>query len=207
MDPKRKVKLSKLLSFILRHNPSLLGISLDPEGFSNISIDELAARIRKLRGYNWVTPEDIFKVVETDEKGRFEIREGRIRATYGHSICVKPKYEEVKEAPRLFHGTTREAWERIKKSGLIPMGRRFVHLTTKQEVALNVARRHGSNPILLEVDGNSMIRDGLRLWKASDVIYLTEKVPPRYLKVIRSCALDYRQDRSKTNIKDVQQIS
>jgi len=52
MDPKRKIKLSKLLGFILRHNPSLLGISLDPEGFSNISIDELAARIRKLRGYN-----------------------------------------------------------------------------------------------------------------------------------------------------------
>ncbi len=207
MDHQKKIKLSKLLSLVLRHKPSLLSISLDSEGFSNISIDELAARIRKLRGYSWVTSEDIFRVVETDEKSRFEIRDGRIRATYGHSICVRPKYEEVKEAPRLFHGTTREAWERIKKNGLVPMGRRFVHLTTKPEIALDVAKRHGNNPILLEIDGNSMIGDGLSLWKATDIIYLTERVPPRYLKVLRLNALDCRQDCSKTNIKDSQQIS
>ncbi len=29
--------------------------------------------------------EDIRKLVELDEKGRFEIVEGRIRAKYGHS--------------------------------------------------------------------------------------------------------------------------
>ena len=136
------MKLSKLLSFILRHNPSLLGISLDSEGFSDISIDELAARIRKLNGYQWVTAEDILKVVKTDEKGRFEVRDGRIRATYGHSIGVKPHYDKVQEAPRLFHGTTRKAWERIKRSGLLPMGRRYVHLTTDPKEAVKGSYCH-----------------------------------------------------------------
>ncbi len=122
--------------------------------------------------------------METDEKGRFEIRNGRIRATYGHSISVKPKYEEASEVPKLFHGTTRKAWEKIKKNGLLPISRKFVHLTSKREIAIEVAKRHGKNPILLEVDGNSMIRDGLLLWKASNVIYLAKKVPPKYIKAI-----------------------
>ncbi len=50
MDSK-KIRLSKLLSLVLRHKPSLLGISLDSEGFSDVNIEELAERIRKLRGY------------------------------------------------------------------------------------------------------------------------------------------------------------
>jgi len=109
MDQRKRVKLSKLLSFILRHNPSLLGISLDSEGFADVSIEELALRIRKLRGYEWVTSEHILEVVELDEKGRFEVKDRKIRATYGHSVEVKPKYPEVQETPKLYHGTTRRA--------------------------------------------------------------------------------------------------
>ncbi len=186
MDYKERVKLSKLLSFILRHNPAFLDISLDSEGFSDIGIGELAARIRNLRGFGWVMPEDILRVVEMDEKGRFEVKDGRIRATYGHSVEVMPKYEKVNEAPRLFHGTTKKAWQRIKRNGLLPLGRKFVHLTTKLREALDVAKRHGKDLILLEVDGNSMIGDGLILWKASDAIYLAKKVPPKYLKEVSS---------------------
>ena len=189
MDQRKRVKLSKLLSFILRHNPSLLGISLDSEGFADVSIEELALRIRKLRGYEWVTSEHILEVVELDEKGRFEVKDRKIRATYGHSVEVKPKYPEVQETPKLYHGTTRRAWERIKKTGLLPMGRKYVHLTTRLADALEVARRHGKDAIILEVDGNSMIREGLPIWRASDSIYLAEKVPPRYLRVVPPEAL------------------
>ncbi|HIE23249.1 MAG TPA: RNA 2'-phosphotransferase [Candidatus Korarchaeota archaeon] len=190
MDRRKRVKLSKLLSFVLRHNPSLLNLSLDKERFSNIRIEELVLRIRKLRDYGWVNLEDIVKIVETDEKGRFEIRDGKIRATYGHSVDVRPKYEKVKLTPRLFHGTTKRAWERIREKGLLPMGRKFVHLTIKPEDALNVARRQGGNIILLEVDGNAMIREGLSIWKASDVIYLAERVPLKYIRVVTFGAMD-----------------
>jgi RNA:NAD 2'-phosphotransferase (TPT1/KptA family) len=115
---------------------------------------------------------------------------------------VRPKYEKVKSTPKLFHGTTKRAWERIRKKGLLPMGRKFVHLTTKPEDALKVARRHGRNLILLEVDGNAMIRDGLPIWRASDVIYLAEKVPSKYIRVMTLGALDEKLQPLKTNIKN-----
>jgi len=184
LDEQRRVRLSKLLSLILRHKPELVGARLDREGFADVEIPELARRISKLRGMSWVEPEHILEVVRLDPKGRFEIRGSRIRATYGHSLLVEPVGEPTREVPDvLYHGTTEQALNRILREGIKPMGRRFVHLTTNPEDALIVARRHGERVVILEIDAKKMVEDGLPIWKASEVVFLAELVPPEYMSV------------------------
>ena len=176
---RRMVKLSKLLSYILRHNPSHIGISLDEMGFSNVTLEEIARRIAEKRGYEWVRPEHILRLVEMDEKGRFEVRDGRIRATYGHSIDVEAGVP-VSDVATLYHGTTLRAWRRIRKEGIKPGKRKYVHLSPSVEEALIVARRHGEDVVVLEVDARAMINDGFEIRKAGKV-YLVREVPPNYI--------------------------
>lgn len=186
LDERRRRRLSKLLSLILRHKPEFVGVRLDREGFADVDIPELARRISRLRGLSWVRPEHILEVVELDPKGRFEVRGNRIRATYGHSVPVEPVGEPTRDVPDvLYHGTTEEALRNILREGLRPMSRRFVHLTTNPRDALIVARRHGTNIVLLEIDAKRMVEEGHTLWKVSDLVFLAKVVPPKYLSVSR----------------------
>ncbi len=178
---KRRERLSKLLTYILRHNPSLVGIELDEEGFSNVDIDELARRISERKGYEWVRPEHIRMIVEKDPKGRFEIRDGRIRATYGHTVQVDEIGTPVRDVKVLFHGTTLRAWKSIEKEGIKPQKRRYVHLSSSVEDAIEVASRHGSDVVVLEIDVEAMIKDGYEVRKAGKGIYLVKEVPPKYI--------------------------
>ena len=179
----RMRRLSKLLSLILRHRPDLVGIRLDEFGFSDVNVGELAKRISRLRGFEWVTARDIERVVTRDPRGRFEIRGGRIRATYGHSVPVLPPGDPLENPPPvMYHGTTRRALGRILREGIRPMRRRFVHLSATPEAAAEVGRRHGRDVVVLVVDARGLVQRGIRVWRASDLIYLTEWVPPELIK-------------------------
>jgi len=88
LDGKRRLMLSKLLSGILRHFPYEVGINMNNEGY--VDIDELVhaikTRWKNKELYKWVTREHIIAIALLDPKGRFEIRNNKIRARYGHSI-------------------------------------------------------------------------------------------------------------------------
>ncbi len=181
IEEKRREKLSRLLTYILRHNPSSVGMELDDEGFSGVDIEELARRISRRRGYEWVRPEHIKMVVERDPKGRFEMRDWRIRATYGHTVRVDKVGTPVRDIKVLFHGTTLRAWRNIDREGIKPQRRRYVHLSSSIEEAIEVASRHGPDVVVLEVDVEAMANDGYEVRKAGRSIYLVKEVPRRYI--------------------------
>ena len=67
MDP-YKVKLSKFLSFILRHAPDQYGLTLDEYGYTSLDkvLDILKSR------FKYFKKDDLSDLVNTDPKGRFE---------------------------------------------------------------------------------------------------------------------------------------
>ncbi|MDK2853258.1 MAG: putative 2-phosphotransferase, partial [Thermococcaceae archaeon] len=73
---RERIKISKLMSYILRHAPWEFGVEVDEEGFA--SIEEVVRAVKK--SYPWVKKEHILWIVENDPKGRFEIRGDKIRA-------------------------------------------------------------------------------------------------------------------------------
>lgn len=97
-------KLSIHLSYILRHKPESIGLSLDSEGWADI--DEL---IRKNESHKHsITREELLKIVETDEKSRYKLSHDckKIRASQGHSSKLVGLVYELNPPPVvLYHGT------------------------------------------------------------------------------------------------------
>jgi len=177
VNPRERIKISKLLSGILRHFPKEYGIELDAEGWTEIKI--LVKEIkRRRRDLSWITEDVVKAIALLDPKGRFEIREGKIRARYGHTINVKVDYQEDLTSKLLYHGTVRRFLDNILKEGLKPMKRRWVHLSLTKEDAFLVGRRHGSDVVILIIDCDCLRKKGIKIYIASKTVRLASYVPP-----------------------------
>lgn len=88
-ERRRAERLSRLLSLILRHRPDAFGLSLDPHGW--VPVEDLLAAVRRQREWRDVSEHDLEAVARLPGRQRFELREGRIRARYGHSVAVQPE--------------------------------------------------------------------------------------------------------------------
>ena len=173
-----RIRISRYLSYLLRHNPE--GLRMDERGF--VSLAEVLSKLRKR--FPQVTEGLIREIVERSDRRRFEIKDGKIRALYGHSIPVKLDLKEDDEVKVLYHGTTQEAAGRILRTGLKPMRRNWVHLSPTVEIAKLIGLRRTSKPVILEVDAEKARRNGVKFYRATDEIYLCREVPPSCIRLL-----------------------
>ena len=179
MEPKRLVKVSKFLSRHLRHEPERLGITLEPGGW--VPVDQL---LRACADRNFALSEDeLREVVARNDKQRFSFDESgrRIRANQGHSVEVDLGLEPAHPPAVLFHGTAERNLPSILEHGLERRGRHHVHLSPDEETATRVGARHG-RPVVLEVEAGAMHGDGHEFLVTANGVWLTDAVPPRYLR-------------------------
>ncbi|MFQ5867446.1 MAG: RNA 2'-phosphotransferase [bacterium] len=177
MEKRTTVELSKLISYILRHHPQKYGLSLDRYGFAKLK--EVVRAISQKK--KWVGEEDIRRVVEESGKKRFEIRENKIRATYGHTIEVEQISLEVEPPEVLFHGTSRRKVEAILKDGLQPMKRQYVHLCQTEQEAYRVGRRKDTNPVILQIRARDAFCEGIKFRRCGSV-YIAKEIPGKFIK-------------------------
>ena len=181
---KQRRNLSKFLSYILRHHPNRIGIELDSKGFTQIPMDDLITILKKVRNSPWISRKVLDALIFLDLKGRFEIRDDRIHARYGHSlkyITVAATRTDIPDI--LYHGTNLRAYQQIKQEGLKPMGRNLVHLTTSLKDAEIVGRRHKGELVILEIDVQKAIHEGIQIWQASSTIFVSNQIPAAYIKI------------------------
>lgn len=175
-----KTRVSKLMSYLLRHDPQ--DLKMDKKGF--VKLNDLLEKVREY--YPKVNRELLVEIVERSERKRFEIIGDRIRALYGHSIHVDLHLEEDRKVKVLYHGTTLRAAKNILKEGLRPMDRKWVHLSASPEIAIEVGKRRSKHPIILRIDAKKAREDGVRFYKATKGIYLCKYVPPKYIELLTS---------------------
>ncbi|SFK68399.1 putative RNA 2'-phosphotransferase [Halogranum rubrum] len=180
LDDDRRTRLSTFVSGALRHFPDDVGLSLDANGW--VAYDALVDAV--CQKYSWAERDHVDAVVATDPKGRFERREGAIRAAYGHSVDVTLDATDSMVPDRLYHGTARRTLDSISEEGLRPMGRQQVHLSATVEDAREVGRRHDADPVVLVVDADALVRDGLDVDKRGHDTYTVDYVPPAYLTTL-----------------------
>src|SRR6266699_5424732 len=104
-------------------------------------MEERLAALHQQSSWQGVSSDDLAAVIAQSDKQRYEIRDGLIRAYYGHSIPQKMTREPATPPAMLFHGTTQEAVRAIKVEGLKPMRRQYVHLSAEEATARVVALR------------------------------------------------------------------
>lgn len=173
-------ELSKEISYALRHEPDKYQLEMNNEGW--VLLEQLLNSFRKNTKWKNITEEDIYDMIEKSEKKRHEIVDGKIRAFYGHSISKKIEKEESEPPVVLYHGTARHSWESIKKVGLHPQKRQYVHLSMDVETAKKVGLRHDDEPYILIIDSKMAWDDGIKFYIGNDKVWLADSIPSKYIK-------------------------
>ena len=173
--------ISKFMSFVLRHQPQSIGLTLDAAGWADI--DELLARAAAAG--RAITRAQLDEVVATNDKRRFALSDDglRVRASQGHSVDVDLGLEPLLPPPALFHGTATRFKASILETGLDRRSRHHVHLTEDIAVGRAVGTRYGV-PVILRVDAAAMAAAGHVFYRTDNGVWLVESVPARFIEVM-----------------------
>jgi putative RNA 2'-phosphotransferase len=178
MTKNREIKISKFLSYVLRHQPQSIGLNLDKNGWARV--DEILKNA-SLR----FSIEELKQVVNNNDKQRFSFNEdfSLIKANQGHSVKIALAFQSVTPPDTLYHGTAQHFLKSIQQQGLLKGTRHHVHLSQDIETASKVGRRHGQL-MILRIEAKRMYEEGYAFYLSDNHVYLVDTVPPRYLQVI-----------------------
>ena len=167
-------KISKQLSYWLRHCPQDVGLVLSETGWANV---DAVLKALSDKGVS-CDAEKLGSVVALNDKQRFEFSENgtMIRARQGHSLKIDLKLTPVPPPDLLFHGTAERFLSSILREGLKPMKRHHVHLSDNVETAIKVGKRHGK-PVVLVVNTGKMSGDEGLFYRTENGVWLTSSVP------------------------------
>lgn len=184
---RRIATVSKFISKYLRHEPESLGLNLEPGGW--VFITDLLDGAEK-HGFP-ITKAELFQVVAENDKQRFSLdeTESKIRANQGHSTSVDLQLSEAEPPPQLFHGTVSKFLDAILVEGLKKMNRHDVHLSKDMQTASKVGERRGK-PVILVIDSAKMAADGYKFRLSENGVWLTDHVPPKYIRLMEDALTD-----------------
>jgi putative RNA 2'-phosphotransferase len=165
-------QLSHQLSYLLRHAPHRVGLTLEPGGW--VPLSPVLAHLH-------VTREQVARVVAASDKQRFSLEGERIRANQGHSVPVDLELLPTTPPAVLYHGTFPAALPAIRAAGLKAMNRHHVHLSPDTATATKVGARRGS-PVVLIIRAGQMHAAGYLFYVSANGVWLTEHVPPEFVE-------------------------
>lgn len=176
----KKTNLSKLMSYVLRHHPEELGITLDENGWVDLKNFTQSLQSRD----KTISVDNVREVVESCEKQRFSIDETqqKIRANQGHSIQVDLQLRAQQPPDILYHGTVDRFLDAILRVGLLPQQRHHVHLTESLNTAKSVGARRG-RAVILEIETGELVSNGAQFYLSENQVWLIDHVPAQYIKL------------------------
>jgi putative RNA 2'-phosphotransferase len=177
--PGEDTRLSRTLSYWLRHRPDAAGLVLDEQGWADVgAVVAALARTGAL-----ATIDRLRTIIDRNDKQRFELSpDGKqVRARQGHSVAVALDWPSVVPPNLLYHGTIGRDLNAILKEGLRPMRRHHVHLSPDAETARRVGARRG-NPVVLGVKARELHACGEPFFLTANNVWLVDAVPPQFIE-------------------------
>lgn len=180
MNDRELDHLGRVMTGVLRHFPEKYGLQVDAHGW--VALPQLVQGINgHHRGYHWLRVHHLVAIAESDPKGRYEVKEDRIRATYGHTVEVDLDLPTDNIPDELFFPVTPDESAIVLEVGLKPSDRRRVHLSKTAADALAAGRVRTPEPVILVVDAKRARSDGVVIMRAGKTVFLTDQVPSTYL--------------------------
>lgn len=176
------VQLSKRLAYVLRHAPWTYELEMDEEGW--VPLEQLLDGLHSETRFKEVGRSEIEQLLQDKDspKVRYQLEGERIRALYGHSLPGKLKKEPGTPPEILYHGTVSRATEGIRRDGLRPMRRQYVHLSLDTEMATIVGSRRGNDLIILKIRAQEASAKGVPFYKGNEHVWLADQVPPEWIE-------------------------
>ncbi|KAI9477657.1 phosphotransferase KptA/Tpt1 [Coemansia mojavensis] len=174
------VKLSKLLSYILRHGAAKEGLHMRDDG--SIALSELKKHHKLAK----VSFEQIKHIVDTNDKKRFVLFQDEgpdapwyIRASQGHSIRVQQlplvKLTRKTMPDCIIHGTLKRNLPAIKEKGLSKMNRNHIHFATglfADEAVVSGMRATADT--FIYIDKAKALDAGIEFYQSDNGVVLSE---------------------------------
>ncbi len=172
--------LSRAASHALRHEPWLYELELDDEGWASVEGILNALRGERPQWRN-LEEDDLVRMIAASSKRRHEISGGKIRALYGHSIPGRLRKAAAVPPDLLYHGSAPTSMPHIRSSGLLPMGRQYVHLSVDTATAAEVGRRKAQQPVILRVFARDAHDNGIDFYEGNEKVWLADRVPAEFI--------------------------
>ncbi len=129
-------------------------------------------------------------IAETDGKGRYEVRDDRIRATYGHTLEIELDLPTENIPEHLYYPVTADEAAIVLEVGLRPSDRRKVHLSKTAADAVAAGKVRTPEPIVLEIDARRARDEGIVIMQAGKTVYLADRIPAELLRRSEAPAVD-----------------
>ncbi len=171
-------RITRALAFMLRHQPEEFDLELDRFGWGDL--EDVVYALQERTG-STVEEEDVAEAIESSDRPRYEIKDGKIRALYGHSIQIDPG--EATEPPdELFIGVGSRDASRAEDSGLRSGRRAFLHLARTEEEARESGRRIARDYAVVTVFAGEAFDEGTEFYDRG-ALFLADEIPGEFLEV------------------------
>src|SRR3989441_12855685 len=168
--------LGRTMAGVLRPFPERYGLEMDAHGWVDLRDFLTAVQIRNRR-FRFVRQHHVVGLIETDPKGRYQFEDGKIRATYGHSLDLDLDLPTEGIPDLLFYPTTEDESHLLMEAGLRPSDRKMVHLSATFEAALEAGRVPIAQPVVPQIDAETAPPAGALIPKARKTPYTSKEVP------------------------------
>ena len=196
--------LSRVMAGCLRHFPEKYELKMDPHGWIDIK-DFVDAVRRKRKELHWLNTHHVQALIATEPKGRYQCANNMIRATYGHTVNIELDLPTNNIPDRLYYPSTPEEIDLLLETGLKPIDRKKVHLSKTIENAIEAGKSRVERPLVLEVDCQSAISDGIVIQRAATTVFLTNEIPQKYLKKVDMTTVPAEQGEGAPSEKEEQE--
>ena len=172
-------RLTRSLAYMLRHQPDEFDLEVDRYGWA-----ELGEVVRALteRVGSPIEEDDVHEALAAADRPRYELKDGKIRALYGHSIEVDPGDSD--EPPdELFAVVRGRDVPNVERDGLKSVRRTFIHLSLTKDEAREAGRRLARRYAVVTVMAADAWEDGVDFYDRTS-IFLSEDVPTDYIEDI-----------------------
>jgi len=181
MNDQELEQIGRTMAGVLRHFPEKFELEMDDQGWVDLKLFVKSLQNQSRRNH-WIRPHHIIAIIETDPKGRYQVSNNMIRATYGHSIELNLKLPTDNVPDTLYYPTTPEEADIVLETGLKPSDRKMVHLSKTYQDAMNAGKVRTEFPIILEIDAAAAKADGINIGQAGRTVFLAPEIPANYLK-------------------------
>lgn len=181
MSPRHLDQFGRIMAGILRHFPDKFDLEMDKQGWVEASEFVEAVKAQR-RHFHFLETRHLQAVVETDPKGRYQLNNGRLRATYAHTLDLDLDLPTDQSPEHLYFACSKEDSDEYLEHGLYPGDRNMVHLSSTRLNALEAGRHIIGKPVVLLADVRSAEEADHKIMKAGTTVYLTNEIPGEFLK-------------------------